>query len=44
LDGLTKKEAPLLVHAGKNQTDQWLMVRLKPDQSSAGDASQSAAN
>jgi hypothetical protein len=30
---LTKDEAPLLVHFGKDRTEQWLLVRLKqPDQ------------
>jgi hypothetical protein len=44
LYNLTKKEAPLLVHTGKDQTDQWLMVRLKQDQSAAADASQGSNN
>jgi len=29
LYNLTKSEAPLLVHFGKDRTEQWLMVRLK---------------
>jgi hypothetical protein len=45
LYNLTKKEAPLLVHSGKDQTDQWLMVRLKQqDQTAGSDASQSNSN
>ena len=42
---LTKKEAPLLVHTGKNKTDRWLMVRLKQqDQAGGSDVSQSNSN
>lgn len=29
LYNLTKDEAPLLVHSGKDSTQNWLMVRLK---------------
>ncbi len=41
LYNLTKDEAPALVHIGADQTEQWLLVRLKnpdatPDASSAG--------
>ena len=28
---LTKDEAPVLVHFGKDRTEQWLLVRLKKD-------------
>jgi hypothetical protein len=32
---LTKDQAPCLVHFGKNKTEQWLLVRIKQDQSAA---------
>jgi hypothetical protein len=33
MSSLTKDEAPVLVHIGKDKTQQWLLVRLKqPDQ------------
>jgi hypothetical protein len=40
IDNLTKDEAPCLVHFGKDKTEQWTLVRLKNDDSSAdGDSS-----
>jgi len=37
---LTKEQAPVLVHFGKDRTQQWLLVRLKqPDQAQQPDAS-----
>jgi hypothetical protein len=40
ISSLTKDEAPVLVHIGKDKTQQWLLVRLKqpdqPDQAPAG--------
>ena len=36
LYNLTKDEAPCLVHLGKEQTEQWLLVRLKNPEASAG--------
>jgi hypothetical protein len=33
---LTKDEAPALVHFGSDRTEQWLLVRLKQDQSQDG--------
>ncbi|MGE0607736.1 MAG: protocadherin [Pirellulales bacterium] len=36
LDNLTKDEAPILIHFGKDRTEQWLLVRLKqPDDGEA---------
>lgn len=32
---LTKDEAPCLVHFGKDKTEQWILVRLKNDQSTS---------
>ena len=32
LYNLTKEEAPCLLHIGKDQTEQWLLVRLKQPQ------------
>jgi hypothetical protein len=29
---LTKDEAPVLVHFGKDKTEQWLLVRVKQDE------------
>ncbi len=34
IHNLTKDEAPCLVHFGKGKTEQWVLVRLKDDQSS----------
>jgi len=37
---LTKDEAPVLVHFGKDRTQQWMLVRLKqPDQAQPGQPS-----
>ena len=33
LYNLTRDEAPALIHMGKDRTQQWLLVRLKPPQS-----------
>lgn len=46
---LTKDEAPVLIHFGKERTEQWLLVRLKQPQdaaaeSGAGSASASSSN
>jgi hypothetical protein len=39
---LTKDEAPVLIHFGKERTEQWLLVRLKnPDAAGSGDAANS---
>ena len=39
LYNLTKDEAPALVHVGDDQTQQWLLVRLKqPEDSGQGNA------
>ncbi len=46
LYNLTKPEAPVLVHFGKDRTEQWLLVRLQqpaPSDLSAGGADQTAA-
>lgn len=41
---LTKDEAPLLVHFGKDRTEQWMLVRLKqPDQDDAAAPDKDAA-
>ena len=37
LYNLTKEEAPCLLHLGKDQTEQWLLVRLKQPQQAPGD-------
>ncbi|TWT34375.1 protocadherin [Blastopirellula retiformator] len=38
LYNLTKDEAPVLIHFGKDKTEQWLLVRLKkPDSASSDD-------
>jgi hypothetical protein len=40
IDNLTKDEAPLLVHLGKDKTEQWTLVRVKEDDdTSAADSS-----
>ena len=36
LYNLTKDEAPCLLHIGKDQTEQWLLVRLKNPEATAG--------
>ncbi len=42
---LTKDEAPMLVHKGKDTTEQWTLVRLKDDDAdSSGAASEDNAN
>lgn len=33
---LTKDQTPVLVHRGDNQTQQWLLVRMRPPNSTAG--------
>ncbi|MBL9164303.1 MAG: hypothetical protein JNL18_16350 [Planctomycetaceae bacterium] len=38
LYNLTKDEAPCLLHLGKDQTEQWLLVRLKQPTQPTGDA------
>ena len=38
LYNLTKEESPCLLHIGKDQTEQWLLVRLKQPQQSSGEA------
>jgi hypothetical protein len=43
LYNLTKAEAPVLVHFGKDRTQQWLLIRLKqpaPSDQSADEAGQ----
>ena len=30
LDNLTRDEAPVLIHMGKDKTQQWTLVRLQP--------------
>ncbi len=32
---LTKDEAPILIHFGEDRTEQWLLVRIKPDQNAS---------
>jgi hypothetical protein len=44
---LTKEEAPLLVHFGKDRTEQWMLVRLKQpeqDQGTGAESSPSASS
>lgn len=38
LYNLTKEESPCLLHIGKDQTEQWLLVRLKQPQDDASEA------
>jgi hypothetical protein len=38
LYNLTKEESPCLLHIGKDQTEQWLLVRLKQPQDGASEA------
>jgi hypothetical protein len=41
ISNLTKDELPVLVHFGKDRTQQWMLVRLKqPDQAASGQTSQ----
>ena len=40
IDNLTKDEVPMLVHLGKDKTEQWVLVRLKDDGDSQQESSQ----
>lgn len=40
---LTKDEAPVLIHFGKERTEQWLLVRLKNPEGAATDSAAGAA-
>ncbi len=40
LYNLTKDEAPALIHVGADQTEQWLLVRLKQSQDATGQQTQ----
>lgn len=42
LYNLTKDEAPVLIHFGAEKTEQWLLVRLKDQNSSSDDSSASS--
>jgi uncharacterized protein (TIGR03000 family) len=42
LANLTKDESPLLIHFGKERTQQWLLVRIKESDAKAPDASSGA--
>jgi uncharacterized protein (TIGR03000 family) len=39
LDNLTKEQAPILIHFGKDRTEEWLLVRIKEKDSQAPAAS-----
>lgn len=41
---LTKDEAPMLVHWGKDRTEQWLLVRIKQDGQPSNDLNQTSQN
>ena len=37
LYNLTKDESPVLIHIGKDKTQQWTLVRLKPPEQAGGE-------